>query len=390
MNILIINERLDLEGGAEVYLWAVGRELVRRGHQVSILGGVPLGKVKAPTDIGGIDVICAPGLTPDSLAERLDNVQYHVAYLQNVPNSATVDYFTNRGPAIRFVHDHYSYCPGTAKYWFTSQEICSEPLSLRCAFRAFTKRCASRNPGKIICKQRCLPPLLDSCRRLDKLIVASEYVKDQLMINGFSEGKIMVNPLFGFSEEDSELIGPLYDKPPVVLFVGRVFIEKGVEFLIRASRGVGLEHQVRIVGDGWDLARLKNLSRRLDLEHQVKFLGWQDRQRTQNEIKKSCLVVVPSMWPEPFGLVGIEAMSFGKPVVGFNSGGITQWLREGENGLVAERGSVASLATAVTRLLGDSELGAKLGRRGYRLAREEFSLSRHLDQLEALMFELSH
>jgi glycosyltransferase involved in cell wall biosynthesis len=92
----------------------------------------------------------------------------------------------------------------------------------------------------------------------------------------------------------------------------------------------------------------------------VRFVGWCGAEEMEERYAQARIVVVPSVWPEPFGLVGIEAMAAGRPVVGIDRGGIRDWLAHGETGLrVAPQ--PGALADAVRCLLEERETTARMG-----------------------------
>lgn len=389
MKILIVNNKFDQVGGAEVYAWSVAKGLQQRAHLVTFLAG----EGAKPEETNGVEPLLVKDLALEKLQASLEGKSFDIVYLQNIYDEGVVGFFAKQYKTVHFVHDHYIYCPGTAKYWFGKKTPCDLPLSNSCYLYAFSQKCMSRNP--LVAKEKLskLPKLLDAYQKLPVTIVASDYIKDQLVLNGFQPSNIKINPLFGFvpsevsdsesvelSEED--FVTSSQPARPVVLFVGRVFLEKGLRHLILASRMITIPHQVRVAGTGWDIQNCKDLVKKLDMEHQVKFLDWLERDQISAEIANCSLMVVPSLWPEPFGLVGIEAMSHSKPIVSYGTGGISQWLRDGENGLLAEYNNIESLAECIKRLLSDKELSARLGRRGREMAGSEFSLQRHLERLE--------
>ncbi len=96
------------------------------------------------------------------------------------------------------------------------------------------------------------------------------------------------------------------------------------------------------------------------------------------------LVVMPSIAPESFGLVGVEAMSFGKPVVAFAAGGITEWLEDGVTGLLADHRDVEHLARQLRRLIVSRELREQYGAAGYERLLPRFTLDRHLQRVTAV------
>ena len=107
--------------------------------------------------------------------------------------------------------------------------------------------------------------------------------------------------------------------PGLVVFAGRVVAAKGLDVLIRALPDI--RGTLAVCGDGWAAPRASRLARELSVEDKVEFLGWATDADLQ-PLRRASVVAVPSLWPEPFGLTGIEAMSNGVPVVGSNTGGI--------------------------------------------------------------------
>jgi glycosyltransferase involved in cell wall biosynthesis len=94
---------------------------------------------------------------------------------------------------------------------------------------------------------------------------------------------------------------------------------------------------------------------------------------------------VPSLWPEPFGLVGLEAAAHGVPAVAFDTGGISEWLTDGVNGrLVSEYGSAEALGAVLADLLRDSVQLQKLGH-GAACAARRLSLPAHVDAIERIL-----
>ena len=89
----------------------------------------------------------------------------------------------------------------------------------------------------------------------------------------------------------------------------------------------------------------------------------------------------PSLWPETLGIVGLEALACGVPVVASDVGGVREWLGDAQTGLLVPAGNPAALAEAVQRLLNSCQLRQSFGRNGIDLIRRQFSPGRHLDIL---------
>jgi glycosyltransferase involved in cell wall biosynthesis len=103
---------------------------------------------------------------------------------------------------------------------------------------------------------------------------------------------------------------------------------------------------------------------------------------------ESSLLAVSSVWPEPFGLVGHEAMSHGLPVVAFDAGGISEWLIDGENGFLVPWKDTDRFAARIEQLLRDKELGRRLGRRGRELVGQQQETSRASCPVEQLLLRV--
>jgi glycosyltransferase involved in cell wall biosynthesis len=100
--------------------------------------------------------------------------------------------------------------------------------------------------------------------------------------------------------------------------------------------------------------------------------------------RECSVVAVSSVWPEPFGAVGLEAMRFGLPVVAFDAGGIREWLTNGQNGFLVPWMDRAAFAWRVEELLNDKALGRQMGERGRQLVVRQYEFSEYISGLENL------
>jgi len=96
------------------------------------------------------------------------------------------------------------------------------------------------------------------------------------------------------------------------------------------------------------------------------------------------VVVVPSRWPEPFGIVGIEAMAHGRPVVAFGVGGIPEWLTDGVGGFVVPPADVATMAGRIVSVLANPAEAEAMALRGRARVLRDFSEEAHLAKLVPL------
>jgi len=182
-----------------------------------------------------------------------------------------------------------------------------------------------------------------------------------------------------------------------LIFAGRMDFVKGPSFLLDAIPSVASQIRDPIVvvlaGDGPETARLerkeKALTRRCQ-QVRIEFTGWLGQAELNHQLARADLLIVPSLWPEPYGLIGPQAARFGLPTVAYGSGAIPEWLFDGINGVLvsATPPTAPELADAIIRVLGDDGLHARL-RRG---AVEHFnagSMDAHVAQLSRIFEAVS-
>lgn len=169
-----------------------------------------------------------------------------------------------------------------------------------------------------------------------------------------------------------------------ILFVGRLQPLKGVDTLIQAAtrlrlRDISAEHPVNLVvvggnangsGDDTDaeLARLRALTRDLCMDRMVVFLGQRDQDKLPYYYSAAEVVVMPSHY-ESFGMVALEAMACGTPVVASQVGGLAYLVQDGVTGFVVPDQDPEALADRLTRLLGDPDLRQQMGQQAASYAR---------------------
>jgi glycogen synthase len=148
-------------------------------------------------------------------------------------------------------------------------------------------------------------------------------------------------------------------------YVGRVVPEKGLATAIRAVAGIP-DATLAISGPGEarHLAELREQARRLGAAERVSFGGPVERDRVADAYAAADAVIFPVEWDEPFGLVPLEAMAVGRPVIATGTGGSGEYLRHQENALLFPPGDAEALAAAVARLTDDAPLRERIREQG--------------------------
>jgi glycosyltransferase involved in cell wall biosynthesis len=235
-------------------------------------------------------------------------------------------------------------------------------------------------------------------QRFSALVAGSRAMLAEVARQGVTEARLHFVPYF---VPQVEVVASAAPPPPTapdpstvgLLFVGRADHLKGGSVLLdalprvaeRLGRGVRLE----IAGDGPDLpewrSRAGTIERASSGRIQVVLHGWLGDDGLEAARRRSVVLVVPSIWPEPFGLVGPEAGVHGLPAAAFDVGGISEWLTDGVNGHLA-RGDgplrADALADAIVRCVADPAHWQHL-REGARRLAGRFRLAAHLTGLEA-------
>jgi glycogen(starch) synthase len=145
-----------------------------------------------------------------------------------------------------------------------------------------------------------------------------------------------------------------------IVFLGRLVSDKGCDLALQALallKAEGLSASLSIIGDGPELPALQRLTEDLGLLDQVTFLG-SIREGRGQEVARHKIMVIPSRWAEPFGLVALEGLAAGCVVVAFSGGGLAEAI--GSCGVLCPNGDTTSMASALKELLQNPSLRQKL------------------------------
>jgi phosphatidylinositol alpha-1,6-mannosyltransferase len=220
-------------------------------------------------------------------------------------------------------------------------------------------------------------------RQADVVLAISEYTKAQLTRHReINADKIRIFPctLDPHWQVDAYVDMPS-QRPPVLLSVARINKDdryKGIDNVIRSLPAVVREVgpvEYRVVGSGDDAPRLRALAEGLGVARYVNFLGSVPDAELREQYKSCSLFVMPSN-EEGFGIVFLEAMAYGKPVIGGTNGGTPSVVTHGETGLLVDSSDVAGIAKALITLLNNKEMRERFGQVGLKRLSDHFTFDK--------------
>jgi glycosyltransferase involved in cell wall biosynthesis len=391
MRLLLVHERFGAFGGAEANVLLTASELKRRGHPVAILHGSGTGKDEAAWEDVFTDRYAIPPVRSVTALQRaLAEFRPDVIFLHKLADLQLMEALANCGvPVTRMVHDHDLYCLRGYKYNPLNRQICTRAASAFCVFPCGGTVARDRSGGfpvKWISysdKQR----ELTINRRFQRLIVASEFMQQELVRNGFDPAHIEIHaPVPRSTEETFQCtFGPRNR----LVYAGQIIRGKGVDILLESLARVRVPFECIILGDGSHRAHCEQVAARLKLGDRVTFTGFVSQGEIAAYYREASVAVMSSVWPEPFGATGLEAMRCGLPVVAFNAGGIREWLIDGWNGFLVPWMDRDRFAASVEELLSDKALARKMGAHGRQWVGERFGFPKYISGLEDLFQRVS-
>lgn len=347
-------------GGIENHLKLLAEGQVQRGLEVQVL-------VTSPTSMTIIEEIAGVRVLK---AGRL-------ATVASTPLSPSLPLWLGRLEAD-IIHLHFPYPLGELSY----------------LLRGGGRRAVVTYHSDIVRQRRLLklyqPLLWRFLERVRRIIATSpQYIQSSPYLKPFAD-KCTVIPhgidLTLFHSLDDERTGAIRRRygSPLILFVGKLRYYKGLDYLIQAMGGI--EARLLVIGQGPMEWEWRALSERLGVVHKVDFLGRVSNEELPRYYSASELLVLPSCQrSEAFGIVQLEAMACGKPVVSTELGTGTSYVNlDGQTGLVVPPEEPNALREAINRLLADEALRARLGERARERVRRKFSAHMMVDRVIAL------
>jgi glycosyltransferase involved in cell wall biosynthesis len=391
VRILIVNDGFGDAGGVQNYLDAVAGGLLRRRHDLAILhrDRIPAPFAAAPTQSLPQFTIALDGLEPT--IDRLRAWRPDVCFAHNMNILAVDRRLLDLWPVVKFMHGYSGTCiSGQKRFGFPIARPCDRRFGPACLALYGPRHCGELNVASFIDHYRWAREQHDLLNRYRAIVVASDHMKEEYVKHGVDAAHVHVNPLFSTHRARP---AAATGRPLTVAFAGRMTVLKGGDLLVDAiavaAKRLRQRIELLLIGDGPQRPIWEALAAERGVP--VRSLGWITGDDRWIALSQATLLAVPSTWPEPFGLVGLEAGALGVPAVAFDVGGIRQWLRPGVNGALvpADPPTAEAFADALASLLADPNELAAMGARARAVA-DEMSLERHLDRLEPILGVESH
>jgi len=390
MRLLFVHESFGAMAGAEVNAHLTAAELRQRGHSIALLHGAGTGKNEgAWREVFSQCFSLGNRNNFEMTRAVLENFDPDVVYVHKMADLTVLEALVaSSTPLVRMVHDHDIYCMRSYKYHPVTRRVCDRRASAFCVFPCGASLVRNRNgrwPLRWVSYLKKKKEI-GLNRRFHRMLVATEYMKEQLLQNGFDSDRVEIHPPVP-RELDTSVQSSLSARN-LIVYAGQLIRGKGVDVLLKALKRLSVPFECAILGDGNHKAFCQSLSHDLGLDARVSFKGYLRPELMGHFYSDASVAVVSSVWPEPFGAVGLEAMRYGLPVVAFDVGGIKEWLIHEVNGLLVPSMDCAKFALSIERLLENKALAREIGERGRRLVSEKYNFARYIIGLEKMFIRV--
>jgi glycosyltransferase involved in cell wall biosynthesis len=380
MRVLMMAQSFaPIVGGEERVVEDLSLQLAARGHEVSIATLQQPGDISV-AEVAGVKVHplrsssyritrthrdterrhAPPAPDPETVLDLQRVLRRERPQIVHAHNWIVHSYMPlDRGDSglVLSLHDYGLVC--ATKRLRRKDEICSGPAPVKCQV------CASAHYGPVkglvaATGTRAFESRLR--RHVDVFLPVSSTVEELCRMRPGDVSKVIPNFIGELPPTPIDSRLEQLPREPFILFFGDATVDKGAWHLAEAYRKLDNPPPLVLVGRCY----IEGLAKRPG----VHSLGPWPHPLVIEALRRSMFAVVPSLWPEPFGLVALEAAAAGKPVVASDIGGLRDIVVDGETGLLTPPGERAALIGALRRLIEDEGLRAELGAGASRRAAE--------------------
>ena len=285
-------------------------------------------------------------------------------------------------PVIVTLHDFHMVCPKT---WMIYRD--KKPCKYGFGWKCLISNCYTQKMGiinfpyhwlkwlKVWLHRRILKGYVDYFVCPSKIL--TYWVKKNLKTDNISYISNFVNIKINKNQKINK-------RGNQFLFVGRLSKEKGIDILIKAVKLVKekfADIEVKIIGDGPERENLENLTKKLNLQDNTKFLDKIPNEKLSKHYQESLALIMPSILIENCPIVALEAMANKTPVIASDIGGFPDLVDHNKNGYLFRMGNYEELAEYIKNLYNNIELSKKMGEYGFEKFEKEFNKEEYYKKL---------
>lgn len=392
MRILLITDWNRGRGGAEAYAAWLRQGLRAAGDDARLLTSTAGDAANGTADFTAFGTEQMGAQTFLQIVNPFAVASVRQALREFDPDLACVNMFAHHlspaifqalgnTPVVLLVSDYKCVCPIGSKL-LPDGSLCTADAGWVCC------RSGCVNFPHWVRDQLRYAYLHSAVRQVRRVLVCSRWVQRELAAASIASEVILwptPAPAPAFARSPS--------RDPVFLFCGRLDIEKGVSLLLRAFAVLQAEvpsARLRIAGQGPERANLERLAGTLGITDLVTFLGWLSPQQIDHQLRDAWASLVPSLWAEPFGLVAVEAITRGVPVVASASGGLGEIVEPGLSGLLFPNNDQSALTECFRKIANSCVFPTHtLPDDVVQRTAEAFSMDRHIREMRRIFAEVA-
>lgn len=228
-------------------------------------------------------------------------------------------------------------------------------------------------------------------RLVSAVVVPTKLIMDDYLEFGIQKNRLILLP----PVVDTEIfkLTPLPENMNIAI-IGRLTRVKGHKVLVESLPSLKKEvKDIKILIAGSDkgnqMSKLKSYAKDLNVDKQIKYMGFLTDQEIANVMKNSRLGIIPSLWSEAVSRVALEFMASGRPVIASSVGILSEIIKQGINGFIIEPGNSRQLSSSILKILKNTELNIEMGENARELVENYFSAEVYKKNLKSLMERLN-
>lgn len=356
-SVLVLCDTAGHDGGTESYLERVLPELAHAGVAVTVAARRVIGGYDMPVrEIAWSREDEEPNAeASDEVATLIRDLDPDAVLTSNVFDLGVIRAARGARRFVMRVHDHRAFCPNGDRRFPQFAGNCTARMGVACAVNAVAHGCVAGPHLKTIARLAARMRLRNALAKADAFVVSSDFMARECARNGFAADRIVVAPPPISRADFADPPQPMPQRR-AVLFAGRIVPQKGLASLVRAIGRIpkGRRPVLDVAGEATaELDRSMHIAKRANVT--VTPLGRLEPPEMRVAMDEARAVAMPSLWDEPFGLIGIEAQGRARPAAAYAVGGIPEWI--GAAGIAVAPGDEGALAAALDRIVDDAHWG---------------------------------